>query len=47
MYLFLRERVCVQGRGREKHKERIPNRLRTVSAEPIVGLELMNCEIMT
>ena len=31
------------GRGRE----RIPNRLQAVSAEPDMGLELTNCEIMT
>ena len=35
------------GRGREREKERIPSRLCTISAEPDVGLEHMNCEIMT
>ena len=48
-YLFLRERERAQaGEGqREKERERIPNRLRTVSAEPDMELELMSCEIMT
>ena len=32
---------------KEKGRERIPSRLRTVSAEPDVGLKHMNCEIMT
>ena len=27
-------------------RERIPNRLHTVSTEPDAGLKLMNCEIM-
>ena len=35
------------GRGRERGRERIPSRLHTVSAEPDVGLETTNCEIMT
>ena len=34
-------------RGREREGERIPSKLHTVSAEPSVGLNLMNCEIMT
>ena len=38
-----------QGRGREREggRERIPSRPCAVSAEPDVGLEFMNCEIMT
>ena len=32
---------------RERGKERMPSRLHTVSAEPDVGLELANHEIMT
>ena len=32
---------------REREKERIPSRLRAVSAEPNAGLEPVNCEIMT
>ena len=36
------------GKGqRESEKERIPSRLCTIGAEPDVGLELMNPEIMT
>ena len=42
-----RERACKQGRGRERGREKIPSRLRAVSAEPDTGLESMNCEIMT
>ena len=34
-------------RGAEKERERIPSRLRALSTEPNVGLELTNCEIMT
>ena len=37
----------MQGRDRERGRERISNRLSTVSAKPSVGLKLMNCEIMT
>ena len=47
---FERERKTEQthkGRGRERGRERIPSRLPTVSAEPDVGLKLMNCEIVT
>ena len=32
---------------RKTEKERIPNRLHAVSAEPDVGLNPTNCEIMT
>ena len=34
-------------RKRERERERIPSRLRAFSAEPNVGLELTNHEIMT
>ena len=44
---FERERVCEQGRGRERGGERIPNRPHVVSAECNVGLEPMNREAMT
>ena len=49
IYLFLRERERERdrGRGREKGRERIPSRLCADSAEPNVGLSLMNHEIMT
>ena len=36
-----------RGREREREKERIPSRLRTVHAEPNAGLELVNREIVT
>ena len=39
--------MCQWGRGKERGRERIPSRLQTVSPEPNVGLEPMNCEIMT
>ena len=38
---------CEKGRGRERQRERILSRLRAVSAEPDVGLDPMNREIMT
>ena len=38
--------MCEQGRGREE-TERIPNRLHAVSAEPDLGLDPTNREIMT
>ena len=34
-------------RERERERENTPSRLHTVSAEPNMGLELMNHEIMT
>ena len=37
----------MQGRGRERGRERIPSRVWAVSAEPDAGLELTNREIMT
>ena len=47
--LFIREREGghLSGGGAEREGDRIPSRLCTVSAEPNVGLELRNCEIMT
>ena len=42
-----KERESERGRGKERGRERISSRFHTVSAEPSVGLELMNCEIMT
>ena len=42
-----REREREQGRGREIERERIPSRLRTVSAEPYVGPKATNAKIMT
>ena len=42
-----REHESRQGRDRERETERTPSRLRAVSTQPDVGLELMNCEIMT
>ena len=44
---FERESKHEPGRGRQRGKERIPNRLRIVSTEPIAGLHLRNHEIMT
>ena len=54
MYLFIfererereRERESKWGRGREEG-ERIPSRLRAISTESNVGLELTNQGIMT
>ena len=45
VYLF-GERTSGE-REREREREKIPSRLCAVSAEPDVGLELTNCEIMT
>ena len=48
--LFLRERQSVSGGGAEREgdtKRKAGFRLQVVSTEPDVGLELMNCEIMT
>ena len=54
VYLFSRERererecVCEWARGSEGDTEsEAGSRLRAVSTEPHIGLELMNCEIMT
>ena len=43
----MRETKSEQGRGRERGRQRIPSRLHTVGAEPNVGHELTNHEIMT
>ena len=45
-YLFL-QTECEQGRGRETGRDRIPSRLRTISAVPDAGLQLTNHETMT
>ena len=42
-----RAREHKQGKGERKRIDRIPSRLRDVSAEPGVGLEPTNCEITT
>ena len=49
VYLFLRETECKRGRGRREGdtESEAGSRLRAVSPEPNMGLELMNCEIMT
>ena len=36
-----------EGRGRERGRERILSRFHAISAEPDVGLNPTNCEIMT
>ena len=41
------EGACARGRSRKRGKERISSRLRAVSAEPDMGLELPNQEIVT
>ena len=41
------ERESGRGAEREGERERIPSRLPTLSAEPAVRLNPMNCEIMT
>ena len=51
MFYLLKEREREherrRGAEREREKERIPRRLCAVRAEPNVGLDLTNCEIMT
>ena len=50
VYIFRereRKREREGGRGTEREKERSPSKLHTVSAEPDVGLNPTNCEIMT
>ena len=42
-----RERASAGEEQREKGRERIPSRLCAVSVEPEVGLDPMNCEIVT
>ena len=44
---ILRERKSAGGKGAERRRDRIPSRLRAVSAEPDAGLEPVNREIMT
>ena len=39
--------ACASRGGAEKDRDRIPSRIHTVNAEPDVGLELTNGEIMT
>ena len=41
-----RERESTSGGGAER-RDRIPGRLRAISAEPDAGLELTNCDFMT
>ena len=43
----MRAHVHVSGEGAERGRERIPSKLHTVSAEPDVGHEPTNHEIMT
>ena len=50
MFIFERERENKKyewGRGRGRGRKRIPSRLRFVSTEPEVGLDLVNREITT
>ena len=47
LFIFERECVCEQGRGRERGRQRIQSRLCADSNEPDVGLRLTNREIMT
>ena len=52
LYLFIyfeKERERQQAHTREAggERERIPSRLLAVSVEPDMGLDPMNCEIMT
>ena len=51
IFIFKRERVRESKYARaqegQREKERIPNRLHAVNAEPNVGLDLMKYEIMT
>ena len=48
VYLFTSERDRVSRVGqRERGRERIPSRLRTISTEPDAGRGLTNREIMT
>ena len=42
-----RERASRGGAERERGRERIPSRLHTVCAEPNMGFELMNHEVVT
>ena len=42
----VRETASEQGRGRERGRENIPSRLQAVNADPNVGLDSTNHEIM-
>ena len=46
-FYFERERVCEQGRGRARGRERIPSGPCAVSIEPDDGVEPINHEIIT
>ena len=43
MFVYFRERMCQQGRGRERRGQRIC----AASTEPDAGFQLMNREIVT
>ena len=50
IYLFWERKnmcACEKGRGRKREREKIPSRVRIVSAEPSEGLKPTNHEIMT
>ena len=47
MFIFESETECEWGKGRERGRHRIRSSLQALDTEPDVGLELMNCEIMT
>ena len=36
-----------EGKGQRERRERIPSRLRAISAEPYTEIDLTNCEIVT
>ena len=46
IYFWEKKRKKAKEVQRER-RQRIPSSLRAISTEPSVGLELMNCEIMT
>ena len=51
MFIFGTERVSLHacahvGEGQEKGRQRIPSGLGAGNAEPDMGLEPMNCEVM-
>ena len=47
MFTFEKEGEREQMGGAEREGDRILSRLHAVSTEPLGGLKLMNCEIMT
>ena len=48
MFIYFETEREITGReGSEKQTERIPSRLRTVSAKPDMGFHVTNHEIMT